>query len=288
MTSLLVSIANLDELPVALEGGADLIDAKNPQKGALGAWSNRQIALLDARLDVNLRQQGLLSEQGREQEAVPKYVPKEQPKREQPKRGQPKRGLKKRWSIAAGDPPADPSALRQVLAVLAQPVRADFVKIGLHRPDDPKKWKGMFDALAEWHGRRRLIPVLFADQFQDGDDPSEVIRHAIRIGVAGIMVDTADKTVGSLGDYWDMARIADFCTQARDGGLICGLAGSLRIEDIPPLVKASRPDYLGFRGALCGPSGRASALQLSLVQHAATLLMKSRLPQAKKQTQAKQ
>jgi dihydroneopterin aldolase len=41
--------------------------------------------------------------------------------------------------------------------------------------------------------------------------------------------------------------------------LLCGLAGSLRLEDIPLLLRY-RPDYLGFRGALCVQRQRTAAL----------------------------
>lgn len=38
MTALLASIASIDELAPAIAGGADIIDLKDPAKGALGAW----------------------------------------------------------------------------------------------------------------------------------------------------------------------------------------------------------------------------------------------------------
>jgi uncharacterized protein (UPF0264 family) len=43
--------------------------------------------------------------------------------------------------------------------------------------------------------------------------------------------------------------------RARARGLLAGLAGSLRQEDIVPLLTIE-PDYLGFRGALCSRSKR--------------------------------
>lgn len=38
MTRLLASVADLDELALAAEGGADILDLKDPRAGALGAW----------------------------------------------------------------------------------------------------------------------------------------------------------------------------------------------------------------------------------------------------------
>lgn len=44
LTALLASIASTDELAAAIEGGADIIDLKNPAEGALGAWPCPEIA----------------------------------------------------------------------------------------------------------------------------------------------------------------------------------------------------------------------------------------------------
>lgn len=38
MTALLASVADVDEAALALAGGADILDLKNPSEGALGAW----------------------------------------------------------------------------------------------------------------------------------------------------------------------------------------------------------------------------------------------------------
>lgn len=45
MTRLLASVADLDELTLAAEGGADILDLKNPAAGALGAWPLERIAV---------------------------------------------------------------------------------------------------------------------------------------------------------------------------------------------------------------------------------------------------
>jgi uncharacterized protein (UPF0264 family) len=52
--------------------------------------------------------------------------------------------------------------------------------------------------------------------------------------------------------------LSKFVLSARKSGLMCGLAGSLRMEDIAGLASLGA-DILGFRGALC-EAGRASNL----------------------------
>jgi uncharacterized protein (UPF0264 family) len=43
MTGLLASVATLDEAALALELGADIVDLKDPAKGALGAWTTDRL-----------------------------------------------------------------------------------------------------------------------------------------------------------------------------------------------------------------------------------------------------
>jgi (5-formylfuran-3-yl)methyl phosphate synthase len=92
------------------------------------------------------------------------------------------------------------------------------------------------------------------------------VAHA---GLAGIMLDTADKRAGGLRRHLADDRLAGFVGQAREHGLIVGLAGALGLADIAPL-DLLRPDYLGFRGALCagGRGGPVDAGAIRAVRRA--------------------
>jgi uncharacterized protein (UPF0264 family) len=61
------------------------------------------------------------------------------------------------------------------------------------------------------------------------------------------------------------ADIQRFVELVKSRDLICGLAGSLTIQDIP-ILQAYQPDYLGFRGALCHQNERAGCLNIQSVQ----------------------
>jgi (5-formylfuran-3-yl)methyl phosphate synthase len=78
-------------------------------------------------------------------------------------------------------------------------------------------------------------------------------------GFAGAMLDTMDKSAGSLTKCCAVPMLGDFVRQGRDRGLLTGLAGSLGEADIEPLLELE-PDYLGFRGALCLNAQRRSPL----------------------------
>ena len=102
---------------------------------------------------------------------------------------------------------------------------------------------------------RRLVAVLFADE---GIDLAWIDALAAS-GFYGVMLDTADKRAGGLRSHCDDALLCNFVQRAQEKKLMCGLAGSLRLDDISPLLALS-PDYLGFRGALCRNTSRTDQL----------------------------
>ena len=51
-----------------------------------------------------------------------------------------------------------------------------------------------------------------------------------------------------------------FIKLAKSHNLITGLAGSLKSEDIDRLIPL-KPDYLGFRGALCSKKNRTESIE---------------------------
>jgi (5-formylfuran-3-yl)methyl phosphate synthase len=73
------------------------------------------------------------------------------------------------------------------------------------------------------------------------------------------MLDTMNKKNGSLVDVMTIEKIAEFVALAKTNDLICGLAGSLREENIEQLLPLNA-DYLGFRGALCVKNNRVGII----------------------------
>ena len=93
----------------------------------------------------------------------------------------------------------------------------------------------------------------------------------LKNGCEKAMLDTADKKAGRLTDCLPQARLRCFVAAAQQLGLLCGLAGSLRRQDIPALAVLA-PDYLGFRGALCVEGSRTAAFDLALMHAIAQML----------------
>ncbi len=155
-------------------------------------------------------------------------------------------------SATVGDLPAEPAALCAAAAATAT-TGVDFVKVGLFGSGD---FAACVAALGVHAARGvRLVAVLFADQ----QPPLELLGALARAGFAGVMLDTAEKSGGGLRRHLDDRALGGFVDGARAAGLLVGLAGSLRLADIAPLLRL-RPDYLGFRGALCGQGTRTDAL----------------------------
>lgn len=154
-------------------------------------------------------------------------------------------------SATIGDPPEDMTLIPQRIAATAN-TGVDIVKVGVaSNRYSIAAWQGMAcEPMAA-----RLVAVLFADQHPD----FAWIEYLAACGFYGVMLDTADKRSGGLRRHLDDTTLREFVQRARLANLACGLAGSLRVDDVAPLL-AMNPDYLGFRGALCRNAARTGVL----------------------------
>ncbi len=151
-------------------------------------------------------------------------------------------------SATTGDLPMEPGLLRAAAERVAAS-GVDVVKVGFFTD------AGRLEVLEELRPLAargvRLVAVLMADRDPDLAD----LAPFARAGLVGVMLDTADKRAGGLRHHRTEAELARFVAEARALGLLCGLAGSLGVDDVGPLARLA-PDYLGFRGALCGGDRR--------------------------------
>ena len=217
---LLVSVRDAAEAEVAIRAGADLIDAKDPENGALGA------------LPAEIVRAVVAHTAGRAA-----------------------------TSAVAGEPaPAERQAAIRAMAETG----VAWVKVAV-RPDWLADVSALHAAGAAAPGR--LVAVLFAE-----DDPEpDCAPRLAAAGFIGAMIDTAVKDGRRLPDLIDSERLAAFVAAARIAGLVSGLAGSLRVGDIPGLA-AHRPDYLGFRGGLCRDGDRRNGLDAQRLSQAVRAL----------------
>lgn len=172
-------------------------------------------------------------------------------------------GGRKPVSATVGDLPMTPQILiPAVKEMIATGV--DMVKIGLFDGADSRQ---CFRELEEVSRQTRLVLVMFADM----DCNCSLLPELADFGFCGVMLDTARKNGQSLTDCLSLKQLADFVVEARNSGLVTGLAGSLDTDAIDVLDSLGA-DYLGFRGALCNKGLRINELQSERVRRISDLL----------------
>jgi uncharacterized protein (UPF0264 family) len=211
MSGMLASVNGLEEALLIQDFAVDIIDLKQPARGALGALAVKDVSQIVASI-----------------------------------------GSHKLISATIGDLPMQPDRVFSAADAMAV-TGVDYVKIGFFPGGD---WQGCIDQLAVLAERNvSLIAVLFADI-----QPSiAIIQSLKKAGFKGVMLDTMDKTLGSLTQIMTRAELSEFVRQARHADLLTGLAGSLSQADIADLLPL-QADYLGFRGALCQQHCRTAQL----------------------------
>lgn len=221
-TALLASVLSAAEAEEAIAGGACIIDVKNPFEGALGAPSPTVI------------------------EAVRKVTPS-----------------RIHVSAALGDMPFLPGTA-SLAAAGAAASGASIVKVGLYGPSNSSEAGTLIKAAAYTLKKHYPRTVLVSGAYADAADfggitPLDVPECAARAGAAGCLLDTFNKSAGrTLLDILPLSAIEEFVRSCRKNGLFSALAGSLGPMEIN-LLLPMRPDYLGFRGALCD-GGRTSGI----------------------------
>lgn len=200
MTALLASVRNLDEAAQALQGGADMIDLKNPEEGALGALPISTVKIIVDKI-----------------------------------------GNHTVTSATIGDLPPDPETILRAVKRLQQ-TAVEIIKIGFF----PGAQKKLARALKKTNQTQKIVAVLFTDL-----DPNLTLLQTLaENNFYGVMLDTAKKNNRGLLKSMEISQLKTFMKTAQQLGLFCGLAGQLQLTDIPQLLTL-KPDYLGFRSALC-------------------------------------
>jgi len=163
--------------------------------------------------------------------------------------------IKHRYPVSAtiGDLPMNPKIIVSAVHAMAA-TGVDYVKIGFFPDGDVIATLTQLSALIA-EQNIALIAVLFADNTPD----FALLPLLKATGFKGVMLDTMDKNKGSLTQVMSLERIQEFVAMTKTLELLCGLAGSLRQQDIAGL-RMYQPDYLGFRGALCVDSNRIGEL----------------------------
>ena len=191
---LLVSVASATEASAALAGGADIIDAKNPLAGALGAVSTTVLREIHRAVAGARPLTAALGD--------------------------------------AADEAAIECAARVFAATGATLVKVGFA--GIDRADRAVTLAtaAVRGARAGSRGRAGVIVVAYADADSAGSLPPAVLAAVgRRAGAAGVLLDTADKAGPGLRALLDPRALAAWVAAAHDRGLMVALAGKLAAGD---------------------------------------------------------
>lgn len=128
---------------------------------------------------------------------------------------------------------------------------------------------------ADWRGRWRdwalalpegtlPVAVVYADhEMARSPRWQDVVALAADNGAAFVLVDTFDKSAGTLFEHWPASVIAACAREARAAGLGLVLAGSLAGEAVAR-AREFEPDYVAVRGAACR-GGREGTLDAAAI-----------------------
>ena len=218
---LLVSVADSTEAAHAVAGGADLIDAKDPQSGALGAVSLPALREIHAAVAGRRVVTAALGDAD-DEEAV-------------------ERAAFEYGGIGIGFVKvgfAGITSARRVEQLIAAAVRGAS-SIALNPCG--------------------VVAVAYADTGgATSVDPAALVNAAATAGATGVLLDTAHKDGPGLTRLLPRAALASWVETAHDAGLtVVALAGKVTAEDLT-FLRDTGADIAGVRGAACegGRSGR--------------------------------
>lgn len=255
MSQLLVSVRNACEAIAAVEGGADIIDVKEPDRGSLGCAAPDVIRQIAAQIQQLPRQTLPLSlalgelEEWRNLQAV---------------------------SLHSKSAPDSGPTDFQLCANRAADLRTailganpQFLKIGLAgvvRNPALQSWKDAWAALRQSiPGQHSWVAVAYADHKRADSPPVQAILDvAVDSSCRVLLIDTHQKDGSSLLDWLTLAELQTIRKTTRLHGMQLALAGRVVPKYLPQLLPLEA-DIIAVRGAVCDQGNRQQSISKDLV-----------------------
>ena len=230
LPQLLVSVRSVHEADIALAGGAEILDVKEPSRGSLGMASVDEISLIARRLQIVAP-------------AIPLSVAV---------------GELVDW-VGAADVPALPAGIAFAKMGLSRTRdRASWL-------GDWRRVRSEFDRHAS--SKLNWVAVAYSDSaLAASPDLNDVVAAAIETGCAGLLIDTWTKDGRTLLDGIDSTSISGTANELHEAGLFFAIAGQLTLELLPRLRNLPA-DILAIRSAGCVKNQRTSEVDRSLVEN---------------------
>jgi (5-formylfuran-3-yl)methyl phosphate synthase len=222
----MISVVSADEARAAMLAGAEILDVKNPAEGSLGAQFPRVIQEVKSIISGKVE-----------------------------------------LSTAIGDLPNLPGTA-SLAAFGAALCGADYVKAGLYGSRSEADAIALLREVQHAVGKfgSSAIAACYADFRRAGTlDPECLPRVAALAGVKGCLLDTAFKDGCNLLDFLDPKALRRLAEEAHAAGLLFGLAGGLREQDLA-VARDLGADVVGLRTAVCRDNKREGPLDAALVR----------------------
>ncbi|MFO1092588.1 MAG: (5-formylfuran-3-yl)methyl phosphate synthase [Planctomycetaceae bacterium] len=256
---LLVSVRNADEAIAALAGGADIIDVKEPRRGPLGMADANIVADIVACAGDRAPVSAALGE-------VRDWVtPSGDLGAAGAGNAHPVTGA---TGSASAVPPTSATGFASAIPVL--PSHLALAKLGLagcaRHADWVTDWLAVRTAFEHAAGRPlSWVAVAYGDaQIADAPPVNDVIFAAARTGCRGVLIDTYNKSGGSILELFAARDLRAFAALARAGDLFLAIAGRLHPTDLRR--RSLRvADIIGVRSAACTHGDRLQPIAAAQV-----------------------
>jgi len=162
-------------------------------------------------------------------------------------------------SATLGDLPNLPGTAALAASGLAH-CGVDYVKAGIMGPKTEEEAifliKQICHAVQDINSNIKVVAAGYADAERFGGISPLIIPEIAAAADSNLaMLDTAIKDGKNLFDFLSPPELIQFVEKAHESGLKVALAGSLRKEDLIPLIQI-HPDIIGVRSALCESNDR--------------------------------
>ena len=227
---LLVSVRSASEALTALAGGADVIDVKEPSQGSLGAADDDTIS------------------------AIVRTV--------------------------AGRAPVS-AALGELVDLIDSPNGnrprklvdgVSLFKIGLAGCSALKDWQVSWRHAIETlvsnspNDDAQAVAVVYADwPTAQAPSPGDILSAAIQLCCPALLVDTWNKSGGTLFDHWPALELQTFLAEVRSHGISIVLAGSLTGQNVTIAARLA-PELVAVRTAACDGGRTATVSQIKVCE----------------------
>lgn len=237
---LLVSVRNAEEAIAAADGGADIIDVKDPDQGALGFAGWEKIQEIQSGLEAPCVLSAALGELAE-------------------------------WQNQQAGLNLDETDLSDLPTL-------QYAKIGFAGQianAESSKWITDWQAVrTRLSNVQQWVAVAYSDfSLCDAPEPEHILDAAIATGCKVLLLDTFQKNGKTTFDHLSEVQLKALIQRSHAADILVAIAGQVSVDRVSS-IQTVRPDIIAVRGAVCEDRDRSKSVQLDEVTKLRTALSK--------------